>query len=301
MAATWVKMNSETLVIRGIMMYGFKKKIVLLIILMMIFFNIERIDVGQENLINMNSFVYVLGSIGVLVPFFVHIKGRFSLEILVMAIIGIYFFCSTILSKSHPLWGGIYTYLSITELVFFVAIVNLAQSVAKETRILSQQVEFFFLSEQPTACPTLDQSMNKLEVEITRCRRYKRNLGVILVEPQYDLHLTVESMQDMHPIISKSLILRAVGNFLQLHIRRPDWVLNNVAKNQFIIVCPESDCVDLENAITRLHDSIYCHLKILANIGYAAFPDDAITLEGLFLKAESRLSLSSGENVFKSE
>jgi hypothetical protein len=98
----------------------------------------------------------------------------------------------------------------------------------------------------------------------------------------------VKTMEDIHPVISKSLIMRAAGHFLQRHMRRPDWLLEDVEKNRFVLVCPESNGTEVQKAVIRIGTLLGDHLGIVTNLGYAAFPDDAVTLEDIFSIAESR-------------
>jgi hypothetical protein len=202
-----------------------------------------------------------------------------------------------VLQTGDSLWDRGNIYLSLGELAFLAAIVSLAHSIAGELSVLLRQSEAFSVLGQPFACPTLEAQRSRIEAEIIRCRRYERSLGIIVIEPQYARD---GSNTLLHPVISKSLVMRAVSHVLQRHIRRPDWIVDDVAKHRLVIICPESDCRELEEAIVRLDDALYSHLDVTVNIGYAAFPSDAVTLEGLFSVAQSRLPLSSGEKELQS-
>jgi hypothetical protein len=272
--------------------FSLQKKIVILIILLAILFNIGRIAIDQESYVVMSSFVYLLAFVGVLLPFVIHINGKAGSEVFVLAMIGLYFFCSSVLHLGHSLWG-VNTYLSITELLLLTAIVNLTQALALEVRQLLQQSELFLATEQSVACPTLEQDRAKLEVEMVRCRRYGRNLGIILIEPQKPVPTDQDVSPQLHPVISNCLLMRAIGHFLLQHLRRPDWILNDVARNRFMIVCPESTITDLENTTNRLNTSLQLQLNILVKHGYATFPDDAVTSEGLILTAQNRFQVST--------
>lgn len=274
---------------------GLQSKLIMLIILLALLFNIERLVIDQDNHVVVSSFVYLLGFIGALLPFVIPVNGKVGSEILVAVIIGLYFFCSSVLDLGHPLWGS-NTYLSATELVILVAIVNSAQGLAREGRLLLQQAELFSVTEQPFSCPTLEQERHKLEVEMARCRRYERNLGIILVEPEQTMQVGPESDQQLHPVISHSLMMRAIGQFLLRHVRRPDWVMNDAANNRFLIVCPESTHRDLETASNRLISSLHRQLSIAVKHGFATFPDDAVTSEGLILIALSRFQVSIADD-----
>lgn len=274
---------------------GLQGRIIMLIILLALLFNIERITVSQDNSMVMSSFVYLLGFTGALLPFAIPINSTAGSQILVAVIFALYFFCSWVLRLGHPLWGTA-TYLSVTELILLAAIVNLAQLVAREARVFLQQAKLFSITEQPSFAPNLMQERHKLEVEMARCRRYERNLGVILFEPEQPIHTNHQSEPELHPAISQSLMMRAISQILLRQVRRPDWLLNDLVNNRFIIVCPESNQKVLEIASSRLIATLHRQLNITVRHGYAAFPEDAVTSEALILIAQSRFQASISDD-----
>src|SRR3990172_12425882 len=112
-------------------MNNLRRSIIALISLLAIFYNIERFDFGQENVIDIQSFVYVIGLAAVLSIIFIPVLHRSSIYLPLVLWLGGYLFAKLLIfSDSRPLLGGLYTYLTVTEAGLLCILIWLAYHVA---------------------------------------------------------------------------------------------------------------------------------------------------------------------------
>ena len=106
-------------------MKSIKLAIVAFVLGLAVFFNIERLDFGESNIINISSFIYLLGVIAIVVTITTPALQRFSLPQLLTFWSFIYLLSKVLVFfyRGRPILGGVYTYLSITELALFLILI----------------------------------------------------------------------------------------------------------------------------------------------------------------------------------
>ena len=104
-------------------------------------FNIERLDFGRENIIDIDSFVYILGIIAAISIITLPILRRKHVAISLGLWLGLYLFSKLFIFNQRPLVGGIYTYLSITEVTLVGISIWLSHLLARAIHDFEQAVE----------------------------------------------------------------------------------------------------------------------------------------------------------------
>src|SRR5690554_5693430 len=93
-----------------------KQSIFYLVVGLVLFLNLERFDFGEVNLINIHSFVYVLGSGIVLATILIPALSRLRFSTHLALTLGGYLLLKVFVFNDRPMIGGSYTYLFVTEI-----------------------------------------------------------------------------------------------------------------------------------------------------------------------------------------
>lgn len=271
-----------------------KIHLILLLITFTLLFNIERLDFGAENLIDIQTFVYVLAifitTTILLLPFF----SRYRVTVSVSLAFGLYVGCKLVFWGSRPFFGGFYTYVSITEIAFLAIIAIISQRLAQSLDEFQQGFEAMTLGLGGKNLQTVSMASSDIRREITRSRHYLRPFSVIVVEPDqqsFDLAL---------PRIYEELQRSMVGRFARVklaqamrqHLRLMDLILEEDESNRFIILCPEVDDQGSAVIVERIQ-TVMKHAGVKAYCSVATFPQDALTFEGLINQARTKLDSSA--------
>lgn len=271
-------------------MRNLRLTLIMLIIGISFFFNIERLDFGEKNIINIASFVYILGFIAIVVtiavPQMQYIKRSTAMVLwgIIYLIIKTFFF-------SRPVIGGVYTYLSITELAMLLVLVWMAYQVTNVTQKIENAVEKITIGHGGAHVIQMSKATNIIQREMFRSRHYRRPMGVIAVQPDLS-----DTNPDAHQIIREaqekmvhSFIVNNIANTLHKFLRPTDIILEDRESKRFYIVCPETTENDLKILLEYVEDVTAGEMGVGTKCGYASFPDEAVVFEDLLQKSVERL------------
>ncbi len=258
------------------------------------FFNIERLDFGQKDVINIDTFVYVLGILAVIAVIMIAALRNTPLPVSLALWLGLYLLCKLSFFNSRPLLGGVYTYLSITEVALVSILVWLAHNVGRGLHDFEEAVKNITLSDVNRRVRKLDEAIEDIRMELVRSRRHQRPLTVMLVEAKPEsiraaLHRTVQEVQRamMTRYVVTSLA-RVIGN----QLRRTDMVLDQRDRGRFVILSPDTNVASSSVVVGRIQAAAAEQLGVSIACGLASFPDDALTFEELVHRAEGNLQES---------
>jgi GGDEF domain-containing protein len=268
-----------------------QRSMIFLLIGLTIFFNIERVDIGSKDTIDIQSFVYILGALAVISVIGIRFLRRSSLYISVALWLGVYLCCKLFLFTDRPLFGDIYTYLSITEMTLLWILIGLAHIVARAFSDFQEAVENITLSDVSHRVLTLSEAENDIHNELTRSRRYHRPLSVVVVEPdpdsiQISLHRTVREVQQS---MMTRYVITSLARVFDRVLRRIDLIITQQEQGRFVILCPETDAAGSGVVMDRVREAISNQLGVSVRCGAASFPDEALTFEELVSQAELQM------------
>jgi GGDEF domain-containing protein len=271
-----------------------RRSIIALLIALTLFFNIERLDFGQPNIIDIQTFVYVIGTLAVLSLIMLPVMWRASFAVSLALWIGIYLLCKVMYFNTRPLLGGIHTYLSITEVALLSLLIWLAHDLGRSLHDFEEAVKNITLSDVNRRVRKIDEAIEDIRMELVRSRRHQRPLTVIVIEAKPEsiqavLHRTVQDVQRamMTRYVVTSLA-RVIGN----QLRRTDMVLDQRDRGRFVILSPDTNVASSSVVVDRIQAAAAEQLGVSIACGIAAFPDDALTFEELVHRAEATLQPS---------
>lgn len=271
--------------------------IILLLIVLAVLFNIERLDFGKENLIDISSFVYFIGCIYVIsvisIPKLQRIGGFSNIVICLV----FYFFCKLVIFTKHPLSGGIYTYISIIEVLLLSILVILAYGFTYKLREFEEAFKKKLLIDvriRSRSESSLETASEQVQTAMTLSRRHQYPLSVAVLEPVINQFRNAfnYSTKDGRPTDITLKLTEIINSIL----RSTDLLLKRSEYGQFTIVCQVTDLEGLTKLLDRIRDVAADNLGILIVYGTACFPGEALTFSDLFNLAESKLQNSKTNN-----
>lgn len=275
--------------------------IVAFVIGLAVFYNIERVDFGQQNIVNIDSFVYVIGLCAVISVIWIPILRRSSVFVSGAAWLGVYLSTKVLLFAflgRHPLVGGIYTYLSITEAVLLLVTVWLAHTVASALDDFEGAVEKVTFNGNNKRIRRLDEATEEIQHEMFRSRHYHHPLSIVIVKPETGFIQTAlhRAVQEVQQAMLKTYVINSMAQTFSKYVRRTDLILEQRDQERFMILCPDTNAADLTLLVEYLQVVAQDQLGASVLCGTATFPDEAITFEELMRQAESRLSQRDDKN-----
>lgn len=276
-----------------------QNSIIYLLIHLTILFNIERLDVEGTAVNNVATPVYVLTFAAILL--IISIKWFKSLPqpVFVLLWIAAYFMTKLLTIYQRPLVGGIYTYITFTELGLFIVAVLLAQNLARNLGEVERAVNSFALT-NISRIKRVEEAQERIQAELYRSRRFHRPLSIVILEKEWSnapSNFGKAGHDPQRALMEEYVFAVMVREFLA-KLRQTDILLEQEKKGRLVIVSPDTDHTGIKNLIERLRPLTQSEF-ISMNFGAATFPDHGLTFEQLLEQAEIDLHqrLKSGANT----
>lgn len=263
--------------------------------------NIERLDYGaKENIVNLASFVYLLAGMAVISTILIPNQWKLTTRTIVIFWTAVYVTVKIVMNSSRPIIGGIYTYLSIAELMVLVILIVLTRRVMKDLLGLEETITNITMADVSNRVKNLEDASDDINSELVRSRRYSRPLGLLVVklEPE-NIQANIDNLSED---ILRTIMLRySMSNLIRSidkKIRRPDLILEQHRENRIILLLPETNLESAKVVADNVQRIAKDSMDSQVTIGVASFPDDAITFDDLVIQAENKIYSSEKKNLF---
>lgn len=199
--------------------------IVVLVLFLAIFFNLERLDSSQENIINIQSFVYILITIAIVTTIWFPLLRRLSIPWLVSLWLALYLILKIFIFNDRALFGGLNTYLSIVEATSLVIFVLLAHNIAKYLVEFITVINNITFDDFDRVLPH-EEALEDIKDEIYRSRRFKHPLTLLVVRPETQSVQAIlnKTLQEVQQSIMERYVSVAIAKALRTQLRRTDHV-----------------------------------------------------------------------------
>lgn len=284
-------------------MNNFKLAIVAFVMGVTVLFNIERLDFGEENFIDISSFIYILSVVAIISTLVIRFLQRLNLSQLMtfwffayfLGKVGVYLF------SGRPVLGGVYTYLTITEVTLFAIIIMLTYWLVTAMKRFEIAFENLVFATPSSRVRQLDEMTEDIQVEMFRSRHNHHPLSIAIVEPdpQSAKETLNASLEEVKQVMLNNYVINKMANTLGKYLRRTDMILGQPEESRFIILCPDTGAKDLELLVEYVQIVAQEKLGTTVNCGVATFPGDALTFEELVSHAELNLQRSNGRQTQK--
>lgn len=275
-------------------MMSLERSVLFLIVYLTIFFNIERVDLGQTNVIDISSVVYVMVLLALIV--ILTVPGILRLPLSAVIVLWVVLYLGTRLAifpwYHRHIWGGIYTYLTITEVSLSTITIILTYQVRRQLNDFKQAVENLTLAGLTHRIQHKNEAMDDIQKELLRSRRHNYPLSVMVVEP--DPATVKLSLNRSVVEVQKAMMTRyVITNIMRLAsnlFRRTDLIVDQVIdKDSFVVVLTDTDGEKAGAVAQRFQDLVEQGMGVKIGVGLATFPDEGLTFESLVDKANERI------------
>ncbi len=262
---------------------------VALVLALIVFYNIERLSVGQAGLLDIHAFLYILALVAVVstiaLPISRHLHG-WSAGLVWLAV---YALGTLLLPDGRwSMAGPMYLYLIITEAAMLFILVWVAYQVSSALLEFAEAVEQVTVPDAERWVIQLQDATEAIQTEVNRSRRYERPLSVVCVRPDFD---TVDFVlhhlfQEVQKSIAHHYAIVNLGRMLKISMRRTDLVtLEDRRQGCFIALCPETDRAGALALEERIRQFAHQELGFSVVCGAAMFPEDALTFKEVVQQA----------------
>jgi hypothetical protein len=273
-------------------MRSFRLSIITMLVFLTIVFNIERLDIGEENLINIQTFVYVLVLAVVVATMAIpalrkaHIGVSYALWLAVYAVLKFVtnFFNDTATTE-------IYTYLTITEITVLMLTVALVMQLASQVDDVETTVRNILFADKSQRVLLLEEAENDIKREMYRSRRLQQPLSIAVIEPSSgteDVAMT-RTIREVQQMLKQHYLAISMARGLDKMLRRTDLLLEQSPKGRIVILSPETSSEGATSLVDRVRQALHDQYRVKVNSAIAAFPEDALTFDELISHAESQL------------
>jgi hypothetical protein len=275
-------------------MHEFRRSIVAVITALTFLFNIERLDIGSEvNAIDISSFVYVLaflmvggGLVLAIVPSSRGWRGATAGFWLAAYLAGKLF-----LFHDHPFWGGIHTYLTVTELALLAAVFVLTTRVAGGLREFEQAVATLTLTEVSRKVRPVEDAHDEIRDRLLLSRRHHHPMSVLVfgVGEAAFAGARHRIIAEVQRAMANRFVVARLANAIVRSVRRTDLPLEQARDGRFVVLCPQTDAAGAEITVRHVQKAVRAELGLDLNAGVATFPADALTFDELLRHAEAQI------------
>jgi GGDEF domain-containing protein len=270
-------------------MASLRWRIIILLAWLMLFFNIERLDLGSHNTIDIASGAYVIAiavAVAGMLPFFQQrsvvflIVPTFAAYAIVMA-----------LDPKRQLIGGLHTYVTFTTLFLLSVTLFLAYRVGQALEEFVHAVEDITFSNKGEHLRTLSEADDLVQLEMLSSRRHQRPLSLVLMQADASsLSMVMHRLvQDVQRSMMQRYVLVTVARVLSKYMRRTDMIIEGNKLGRFILLAPETTAAEAEALGIRMSRLAQDKLGVQAKFSVATFPEQALTFEDLLNIAEHQL------------
>lgn len=257
-----------------------------LLVHLFILFNIERLDFTDKNVINLDTKVYILTILAIVLILAIKSLAAIRQPLLISLAAGIFFGLKFAFIGHRPLVGGVYTYLSFTELGMFLVAVYLTQNVALNMKELEENATLLSFANIHKV-KGVREANKEIEAEIYRSRRFHRPLSILVLEQNTEgLQANINNLtQNAQRAMIEQYFSVIIAKELITHLRETDLVLENDKNGRLVILSPDTGRIEAETLMKRL-TILTQSAEFAINFGAATFPDHALTFEQLLEHAD---------------
>lgn len=255
-------------------------------------YNIQRLDFGQQA-VDIHGIVNVIVFIQLISQVLIRRTAKISLGVQIAFWLGVFFIGRLVWAAffSQALFGGIHTYIFVTEAALVTLGVILGHRVARDFSDFEEAVEQLSLGEAARKARKIEEVNEDIQLELSRSRRHQYPLSVIVVQsdPTSVTEVIHRTVQEVQRAMMGRYMLAGLGRLLSRHLRRTDILVDQMEKGRFVIVSPDTDAAHAQQLIERLQPVVTGRIGIQVTCGVATFPETALTFEELVHVAEADL------------
>lgn len=263
-------------------------------------FNIERLDLGSINTLDLEPFTYAVIATVVFLPL---LRFFQRLPAIISVVLGCLALGIGLVLDPSPKFGGIHTYLTIVEFTLVAGAAFLSHRFGASLEEFRQAVEIITLRDKNDRLRSMSEAQEDVHTQMSASRRMRRPLSVLILEADArSLNMMIHRfVQELQRAMMQRYVLAVTARVLARHLRRTDLIIEDGKPGRLILVAPETPEDNARLLGDRLAHLVQDRLGITARYGVATFPDHSLTFEDLLDAAERHLRQMQPEMASSSE
>ena len=257
-----------------------------LVIWLFLFYNIERLSKPVDIAGVAYTYVPVMAALTVSIPRL----RKVPLWALVVVPMPIFLVLKAWLGP--PVWGTAMP-LTVTEMCVTGVTIILARWVSNGVGEFESAIAHITIGQVDALDEPLSRGQAEMYREIRRARHHQRPLALMAVGvDEKSIQVALDRMvQEVQQAMMKRYVLSDVAKTL-CH-RLEDYNVIAWTNDHFLILLPEVTSEQLPDLMSQLSQSVSEQVGVSLQVGYASFPNDAVTFESLVEKAVGEMNGSS--------
>lgn len=278
-------------------MTSLRKSIIFMLIHLTIVFNLERFDYSTQNVIDIQTFVYVLIIGLVAATLAIRPLQRITVYVSLVGWLAIYAVLKVSLFNTRPILGDMYTYLTVTEVALITITVFLTHDLSRTLHDFEDVIDKVTIPRLGQRVLRMKEAGEEIKTEFIRSRRHSRPLSILLVNvdtntPTFNLEKTVREIQ--RNMLSRYLA-SSLSKIISKEARRTDLIVEKDDERGFVMLCPETTAEGTIILAERIQHLATAQLGVRLDYGIASFPDEALTFEELLQRAHEHMAEEKAE------
>lgn len=245
-------------------------------------------DYFGRPIINFASYFYMAVLIGVPVTLFFPSISRVTTFVPLAVWAVIYVGLTLFINRSRTTTSQEFSVI-VLEFVLLEVGIWFAHQLAMQIAHAESVMDELAISAFPHRAQEIEEGSQRIKIEFTRSRRYRRPLSLVILEvdpdQESDKGQVIRSIQ--HDLSNRFTSAR-IGQIIDDRIRQTDLVMRDRGW-RYIILCPETDLPGVLPLTQRITQAIQEKTGLTVLWGIAAFPEEALTFEDLMEKARTRM------------
>ena len=285
-------------------MLSLQRYIFLLVVWIAFFFNIERLHVNRNALINITLPTYIIVTaviiLGLMLPRWYRFSAIFVYGVAILS------FVVTKLLYDRPYWGDAYTYLTLFEFASILVTAVLAHRVGQLIADFGETVRALLLTGVDKRVHPQEQAEIIAKQEMLSARRRNYSLSMLLIEADTASAKIKPSTtaHEIQQLLTRRMGLVTLTRLLATNLRTSDSIVDGSEQGRWLLMTAELDRTRASMILDRLNAQSTKGLGIRLKFGIASYPEQGLTFEDLLVRAEQDLKsehkISSSEGVIDS-
>lgn len=245
-------------------------------------YNVERI--GEP--LNLATFVYIFAFVAAALLILIPILQQYSFGWLLIASLIPYLILKSVLGYSLSL-GDLP--IIVTEICAIGITLFLSAQLGRRLESIRDTLASLTIGRRGEEAVPFDTGQALIYSEIRRARLYERPATLLAVSAtEESVELSIDYfVQEAQREIIKRYIAARISELLVEELQDCDIVAQR--NSHFISLLPETTEESVSAIICRIKEKAAEKLKLNLNIGWATFPDEAVTFESLLALAEAQM------------
>ena len=270
-------------------MLSLQRYMLVLVLWIAFFFNIERLHVNKNPLVNIAFPTYLLVTVFVVLGLVLPQWHPTTLTPTLM--LAFFSFVGSKILYPRPFWGEAYTYLTLFELGAVLITAVLAHRVGQLLADFSETVKTLLLAglDKRIYPPEQAEVIAKREMLSARRRNYPLSVMLIQADTQGSQIKLSTTAQEIQRVLARRMGLLSLTRLLATNLRSSDSIVDESEQGRWLLLTAELDRSRASIILRRLNEQTSMGLGVKLKFGIASYPDQGLTLEDLLLKAEQDL------------